>query len=369
MATIKIKSADTTFSAGHANTRYVMAEGAEINASGFGIQAAGAAKGRVIEINGDVQSTLAAIRIGDNGVAASAVDLVIGKEGDISATGTGIMSTGHGHTIRNAGDVHGDNAGIVTYGSQLVVNTGSIDGLTGVNLVSFEGRSATLRNSGTIDGSSNAILGSDAREVVINSGQIFGDVLLGSGNDTFTFKSGLVDDKVRGGYGNDTYVVHATGLDIVEESGQGWDKVTSFVSHGLANNIEELRLAGKADVAGVGNASDNHIYGNAGDNQLYGGFGNDLLSGGRGDDTLAGASDADQFHFARGCGQDTIGDFEVGTDQILIDGLKGAKGFADMVANHVTETGGDVWITYGADVIVIENATAAKLQGADFLFV
>lgn len=368
MATIKIKGGNTTFSADKAGTRYEMAEGAEIEGGMFGIQATGQAKGRVIEIDGNVQATLAAIRIGETGVAAAAIDLIIGKEGNLSAKSSGIVSTGHGHSIRNAGEIHGDNAGIVAYGDQLIVNSGHIDGITGINLASFEGHGATIRNAGTIVGSSSAIIGSDARDTVINSGQMVGDILLGAGDDLFVFRSGDVD-KVRGGAGNDAFVIKSGGLDIVEESGQGWDKVTSYVSHGLANNIEELRLAGKADIAGVGNASDNHIYGNAGDNQLYGGFGNDLLSGGRGDDMLAGAQDADQFHFARGSGHDTVMDFEVGTDLIVIDGLKGAKGFADMIAHHVTETDGDVWISYGGDVIVIEDTTASKLQGADFLFV
>lgn len=61
-------------------------------------------------------------------------------------------------------------------------------------------------------------------------------------------------------------------------------------------------------------------------------------------------------------------DFEAGIDEIQIGGLKGAKGFDDMLANHVTEKGDDLWITYGGDVVVLKNTEIGDLLTGDFVF-
>ncbi|MCY3670791.1 MAG: calcium-binding protein [Alphaproteobacteria bacterium] len=61
---------------------------------------------------------------------------------------------------------------------------------------------------------------------------------------------------------------------------------------------------------------DDTLVGGAGRDWLAGGDGDDTLVGGAGNDFLVGGDGADTFVFAPGHGDDTIGDFEAGTDII-----------------------------------------------------
>lgn len=368
MATIKIGSGAETFEANKAGTLYAMAAGETIAASDFGIEATGAPRGREIRVDGDVSAALAAVRLGINGQASAAVAFTLGQDGALTSANTGLIAYGSGHVIRIAGEISGGTSGILAYGPQTISNTGTIEGGAGVDFVGIDGRGEFLRNAGTIDGISTAFRGGEFADRVINTGQMLGDVLLGAGDDSFVLKDGDVAGKVRGGFGNDSYVLAKTGLQILEVAGQGWDTIRTYVDLALADNTEVLRLMGKGDLLGVGNGGANHLFGNSGNNTLYGGFGDDVLHGGRGDDILSGATDADEFHFARKSGVDTILDFQPGMDEIHFDGVKGATDFAAMMAQHVTQVDGDVWITYGADTVIIKDTMRSALQGGDFVF-
>ncbi|MBC6474742.1 MAG: hypothetical protein GDA48_19660 [Hormoscilla sp. GM102CHS1] len=83
-----------------------------------------------------------------------------------------------------------------------------------------------------------------------------------------------------------------------------------------------------------------------------GGDGNDSLIGGNGDDTLHGGKGADIFVLEQGHGQDTIINFEDGTDSI---GLRGGLSFDDL---QIVSQGGNTLIN-------IEKETLATLQGID----
>jgi Ca2+-binding RTX toxin-like protein len=98
---------------------------------------------------------------------------------------------------------------------------------------------------------------------------------------------------------------------------------------------------------------------------LDGGDGRDRLDGGHGDDLLTGGTGLDRFVFATGYGEDTISDFEKG-DVIDLTRLSGFTNFADLLNNHMADHGGDVVITVGTDILVIENVTKAELVAGDF---
>ena len=70
----------------------------------------------------------------------------------------------------------------------------------------------------------------------------------------------------------------------------------------------------------TGDAADNLLAGGAGADQLDGGDGNDVLDGGAGNDLLTGGSGADTFVFRAGGGADTITDYDVLTNKILLEG-------------------------------------------------
>lgn len=368
MKTIKIGSGSQTFSANKTDTDYVMTANKTIIADSFGIEALGAARNREIEINGDVHGATAAIRIGSADATAGPVALRIGEKAALDSNNNAVLSYGHGHSIFNSGEIVGTGAGIRAYGAQTIKNTGDINGSTGVYLIELDGRGGTLRNSGIIDGASSSVTCGQGNDRIVNTGELHGDVFLGAGDDLFVFRSGVVNGNVAGGMGNDTYTLTLKGVEVVEAGGQGWDTVHVAYDYGLTGNVEVLRLIGKADIDGAGNGDDNQIFGNSGDNVLIGGFGDDVIVGGRGDDILYGGFDTDQFYFSKGCGHDRVVDFEAGDEEIHLSGFRGATGFADMMANHVSEVDGDVWITYGKDVIMLSDVTISELKGGDFVF-
>jgi Ca2+-binding RTX toxin-like protein len=60
------------------------------------------------------------------------------------------------------------------------------------------------------------------------------------------------------------------------------------------------------------------LLGSSGDDALFGGKGDDFLNGGLGNDTLTGGMGADKFLLSTNSGTDTITDFEVGQDLLVL---------------------------------------------------
>src|SRR6185369_2031549 len=111
--------------------------------------------------------------------------------------------------------------------------------------------------------------GSTGNDVL--TGGVGDDILLGGlGNDQLAGGDGndlLVGgpgtNALSGGKGNDVYVVEDS-LDVItEQAGEGTDRVESYVSHELADNIENLTLLGTGDTVGFGNDLANIITGNS----------------------------------------------------------------------------------------------------------
>jgi Ca2+-binding RTX toxin-like protein len=115
----------------------------------------------------------------------------------------------------------------------------------------------------------------------------------------------------------------------------------------------------------AGNGGDDTILGAAGNDTLDGGDGKDWIDGGDGNDTLTGSAGDDIFVFSDGYDSDTITDFESG-DVIDLRGLTGVVSLQDLIDNHMAQSGGDVVITVGTDVLTIKDVTIAELGTGDF---
>jgi hypothetical protein len=178
-------------------------------------------------------------------------------------------------------------------------------------------------------------------------GTVGSDVLTGgAANDTLN--GGLGSDTLIGGPGNDTYVVGTGGPngDVVTElAGQGNDTVQAGVSYLLPANVENLTLLdATTTIGGVAvtaatlatgvtlaaqiqsqilvKASTINGAGNELDNVVVGNAANNVLGGGLGHDTLTGGAGADQFVFNTApsvANADTVTDFQVGTDHLVLD--------------------------------------------------
>ncbi|WP_163025892.1 sialate O-acetylesterase [Chachezhania antarctica] len=200
------------------------------------------------------------------------------------------------------------------------------------------------------------------------------DVLRGGeGNDRLFGEAGA--DHLLGGPGDDLYVITDRRDVVFESRDQGHDTVRARVSFTLRDHsqeIEDLRLAGRNDLNGFGNARDNLIKGNRGDNRLDGAWGDDRLTGKGGDDRLAdrhgddiytGGSGADHFVFERDAGHDRVTDFKPGKDSLV---------FIDLTARRdlsISQQGDDTVIGFGEGAqVVLDDVDAQSLRVGDFLF-
>lgn len=170
-----------------------------------------------------------------------------------------------------------------------------------------------------------------------------------------TLDGGAGADTLSGGKGNDTYIIDNVG-DLVSEAGNaGVDTARASVSITLASNVENLVLTGAASINGIGNGLANVITGNSGANIIRAGGGADTISGGVG---------ADSFVLDQRTSIDTIADFSVADDTLLIDNAAftavGANGALVAAAFHVGGSAAD-----SADRLIYNSATGALLYDSD----
>jgi Ca2+-binding RTX toxin-like protein len=174
-----------------------------------------------------------------------------------------------------------------------------------------------------IDGNAgNNLLTGDAGDDRLSGGA--GDDSLFGGADNDMLDGGAGNDSMEGGAGDDTYYVDATADIVLEQAGEGYDRVVASISYTLTANVERLTLNGPGNLNGTGNDLANRLDGDAGNNVLSGGAGADRISGGAGEDTLigglgrdnmAGGAGADVFRYDSSAeGADRIGDFVSGED-------------------------------------------------------
>jgi len=140
------------------------------------------------------------------------------------------------------------------------------------------------------------------------TGSASDDVLRGKkGNDLiFSFDG---NDWINGNQGNDL-TDGGIGDDTLY-GGKGFDILTGGAGNDFifGNRGEDILSGQKAD---------DTLYGGQGNDILLGGEGNDFLSGDLGDDTLVGEVGSDRFLLSINSGIDTIDDFEVGQDLLVL---------------------------------------------------
>jgi len=182
------------------------------------------------------------------------------------------------------------------------------------------------------------------------TGNALNNILVGNAGRN-VLDGGAGADTMIGGAGNDIYVVDNIGDTVVEQANEGTDTVLSSVSYVLTDNVENLILAGTANLNGTGNALNNVLTGNAGDNVLDGGTGADTMIGGAGNDTYV---------------VDNVGDVVVenaneGTDTIL---TSVSYALSDNVENLTLTGTADLHATGNAlNNILIGNGGANVLDG------
>jgi len=233
------------------------------------------------------------------------------------------------------------------------------------------------------DDNDNVLIGTANSDVINGLGgndQLFGlggnDTLNGGpGNDILN--GGGEADTMIGGTGNDVFVVAQAGDVVIEQPGEGIDRINTTLSTlTLPAEVEILAFNGTADFNGTGNGLDNTIIGNAGNDTLDGGAGNDILLGGAGGDTLIGGIGNDTLNggtesdtLIGGAGNDTLNG---GRGRDSLNGGDGddtlnAGGGIDVLDGG---TGGDTMAGGGGnDLYLVDNAGDVVIElpggGAD----
>ena len=246
--------------------------------------------------------------LADGVISSDAVALAIVTSGDMSVDNSGTISGGT-HAVAS------DNADL------LVVNAGTISATSNAAITTITSGEMSIANSGTISSGSGVAIGADEATSVglTNTGEILGDVVLGSGDDVVVNAGqGVIAGVVEGGNGNDT-ILGGTSSETID-----------------------------------GGADNDYISGGDGDDALTTGGGIDIILGGAGDDEitvnrggtkfLLGQAGADTFYFLDSSvsppgGEITsILDFEQGAD--IIDFYAIASGIAFVGEAGFSATGG-----------------------------
>jgi Ca2+-binding RTX toxin-like protein len=168
------------------------------------------------------------------------------------------------------------------------------------------------------------------------------------GNTISGFDTGLTEQDVFGGV-QTTVLAHADNIYVVDTT-----------------NVALAPFAtGTTPITFAGSQGHDELAGAAGNDILSGLGGNDILVGRAGNDTLNGGAGADIFVFASGHGNDTVEDFQLGTDTIRLEGAS----FSNFAALVVQQVPGATTIDTGQGTITLVGITAADLSSGNFVFV
>ena len=283
-----------------------------------------------------------------NGKGNNLANVITGNAGDNildGGKGDDTLAGGAGddtYYVDSAGDVVTEKAG---EGTDLIVASASFV-IGGASYV----ENLTLTGSANLNGTGNNL----ANVITGNAGNNLLDG--GKGDDTLIGGAGI--DTLRGGAGDDTYHIDSLEDLIVEASGGGQDRILASISYTLiaGSYVENLTLAGSADINGTGDDLANVITGNAGNNVLSGGGGADTLIGGGGSDTLKGGAGDDTYVIVSGSevitekageGTDLIVasvSFTMtsgsGVENLTLTGSENINGKGDDLANVITGNAG-----------------------------
>ena len=278
----------------------------------------------------------------------------------------------------------------------------SLGVFTATDVTSFLTEDSDLAIAGNAVTTLYALGGDD---YIIGSNFIGQTLVGGDGSDTLIGNGG--DDILEGGNQND-YLDGGEGADILL-GGQGVDTL-------FGGNGDDLLLGGNRNDEMHGDGGNDRVFGGNGDDAVFGDDGNDILRGGQGvdvldggvgddtifagtesdiifggdgndvidgrggfdqitggagDDILTGGFNADRFIFENSFGNDIITDFSAtnNAEKIDLSGVAGIVDFADLLANHLSQSGNDVVFSDGfGNTITLENVDLADLDALDFVF-
>lgn len=305
----------------------------------------------------DVTYTLAQLLAQAPPVASNGPDVLVLFGGEtVHALGGNDSVTGSGNLNVAFGDEGGDQLFFTGNQNQLFGGVGN-DWL-GVN------------------GTNNALVGGDGDEVWIgasgNSNTLDGQ----AGNDAL-FVNG-VGNNVYGGDGNDWLGCSGTSNTLLGGAGQDWMGVSGSSNAANGGEGHDTLLSVGTNILYGENGNDwvgcsgnnNWLFGMAGDDYLAASGNGNALDGGEGNDTLVAAAGhtGDRFIFRPGYQRDRIEGFAAGNAATDVIDLRGfGLTYTNLINTYAFDTGGNVVLRFGLDVLTIAGVTKAQLTEGDFL--
>ncbi|MEM1130807.1 MAG: hypothetical protein AAGH83_09835 [Pseudomonadota bacterium] len=158
---------------------------------------------------------------------------------------------------------------------------------------------------------------------------------------------------------NDNLFVDLQDLDM--EKGDGFELRVDLKYTGDRNidvfsgSIGDDRIFGKGD--------DDVLFGDRGKDRIFGGYADDFIDGGAGEDKLSGGTGADTFVFAQHKARDTITDFDVDEDVLMVMGPETQIGHLQMKNKKK-----GVLITSEAGEVQLTDVRKENLDASNFAF-
>jgi hypothetical protein len=196
----------------------------------------------------------------------------------------------------------------------------------------FDNTSNPVSTTITVGGS--PVTGPAAPPDIVTTGDQLDSIL--QGGSTSVTVDPVGDDVINGGFGDDVILgdsIFSTSIDkgwaayvsanpsLVTDKAKA-DDIYSNLTSANPTYAKEGSVGGN-DIIDSGGGND-IIFGQGGNDLISAGAGNDRIVGGTGADTMTGGDGVDQFVFLKGQGSsidiDTIADFAMGVDTILISG-------------------------------------------------
>jgi Ca2+-binding RTX toxin-like protein len=182
------------------------------------------------------------------------------------------------------------------------------------------------------------------------------------GADTLVGEGG--DDLLIGGSGDDIYAVDSEDDVVIEQVGEGNDRILASTSYRIRADaeIELLSAANQNDTVAMnlsGNEFGQAIIGNDGVNILEGGGGNDTLYGKNGNDTLVGGAGNDQL--IGGLGDDAY--FVDTLNDVVIERANEGSDRVLASTTYRLQAGVEIELLSAADQL---GAAALDLRGNEF---
>ena len=266
----------------------------------------------------------------------------------------------------NQNQLFGDN------GDDSITATGSSNALyggAGNDWLGFAGNFNTVLGGDGADtvignGDSNAIYGESGNDFIYISRGDSNHLYGGTGNNWLGLNGN--NNTLTGGSGNDW--IGASGIGNVVWGGGGGD---TLFAYGTGNTLNSQDGAVGGTWIGVSGDS-NILLGSAGNDWIGASGSGNRLDGGGGNDTLVGGPhSADTFVFHPGYGNDNITGFAAhstgGTDTIDLQGF--GLTYSALMNSYAVNSGNDVVLHLGSDVLTIHDIHTAQLASADFVLV